>query len=117
MKKMVSFIIFNAALVMSSNAWATAYCQGDITNTLTEVDGDVLIRSSWRNDWVTICNLDQTRQGVSPSTCFGWFSSVSSSITENKQVVVQYLGLGQSACQTMATYANAPVPDYVMLIK
>lgn len=117
MKKLISFVFVSWALLMSSQAWATAYCQGYITNTLTESDGDVLIRSSWRDDWATICNLDQTRQGISPSTCFGWFSSVSSSITENKQVVLSYSGLDQSACATMPTYSNAPVPAYVMLVK
>lgn len=117
MKKALSSMFASAALLTSSNAGATAYCQGDITNTLTEADGDVLIRSSWRDDWATICNLDQTRQGISPSTCFGWFSSVSSSITENKQVVIRYSGLDQSACANMPTYSNAPVPAYVMLVK
>jgi len=105
------------ALAFPSNASATAWCSGPITNTLTYSNGTVMILSSWRSGWTQICNVKEEWKGVAPEVCYVWFSHVSSAITEDKSMTVYYTGIQQSECATMPTYGGAPAPAYVMLTK
>ncbi len=117
MKNSIFMMLASLALAFSSNANAATSCSGFLTNVISYANGDVTIYGLWRTDWTQICNLNQERLGVSPQTCFSWFSIMSSAITENKQVVVYYPTLTQAQCATMPTYASAPVPGYVRLVK
>lgn len=117
MKRLITGAIAIATLVLPSTANAATACSGFLTNVISYANGDVTIYGLWRTDWTQICNLNQERLGVSPQTCFSWFSIMSSSITENKQVVVYYPTLTQDQCATMPTYASSPVPGYVRLVK
>lgn len=115
MKKLIAILLFAVAAFLPSSANAAANCIGNVTNLITYASGDVMIYASWRNQWTVICNVNQERQGVKPQTCFTWFSNISSSMTEDKQVRIYYTTIDQAECATMPTYGSAPVPYYVLL--
>jgi len=115
MKKLIAIIGGITVLVLPMNVNATAWCSGNITNSYTTSAGEVVIRSTWRNEYSSICNVKQDWKGVSPEVCYVWFSHVSNAITENKPVIVYYPSIDQTECATMPTYSGAPAPGYVML--
>ena len=104
-------------LISPMTAKAEAYCSGLTSEAIAYSNGDVMVLTTWRGDWITICNLNNTRNGVTPQTCFAWFSTINSSILYNKAVGYYFTGIDPSACATIATYVNAPVPYYVRLTK
>lgn len=117
MKYEFAMIAAVSVLASSTIAKADAYCSGLTIEALVYSNGDVTVYPDWRNQWITVCNLNNTRNGITPQTCFGWFSTINSSILYNKSVGYYFTGVDPSACTTMATYENAPVPYYVRLTK
>ncbi|WP_229955892.1 hypothetical protein [Parasphingorhabdus litoris] len=117
MKKSISTVFAIATLSMSSSVSAAAWCQGYIDQILTYDSGQVGIYSTWRSGWTTICNVKTEWKGIPPEICFVWFSTASSSITENKQVIVYYRTIDQADCATISAGLAAPAPGYVRLIK
>ncbi|MEO9599791.1 hypothetical protein [Parasphingorhabdus sp.] len=115
MKKSILTALAAGVLILPSSANANAFCSGTVTHTLTYVNGGVMIRSTWRNNWTQICNVKEEWKGVTPEVCYIWFSHASSAVTENKPLTVHYLGLDQAECATMPTYGGAPAPYYVLL--
>jgi hypothetical protein len=100
----------------SAPASADVYCEGYVTNALSYGNGDVMAFTLWRNDWIKLCNLNSTRNGISPSTCFAWFATISNAVTYNKPAGFYFLG-DPGACALIATYDGTPVPLYVRLVK
>lgn len=117
MRKIIPAVLAMAALSTYSSVNAAAWCQGYINQILTYDTGQVAIHSTWRSGWTTICNAKIELNGVPPEICFVWFSTATSSITENKQVIVYYRTIDQAECATMPLSAAAPAPGYVRLIK
>lgn len=95
-------------------AHGEVYCVGPVSESLVTEGGSVLIYSSWRNDWTTVCNLNSARGNVSPQVCFSWFSAIQTAVTQRRNLGLYYLTpTDQSFCNTMPTYDNAPTPYYV----
>ncbi|GAA0464095.1 hypothetical protein GCM10009096_00690 [Parasphingorhabdus litoris] len=117
MTKLISLALAVITMAFPSLANAAASCGGPVTNVITYGTGDVMILGSWRGDWTVLCNVNQERLGIKPQTCFTWFSSISTAITENKDLYVYYTTINAPECATMPTYGNAPVPYYVRLAK
>lgn len=106
-----------AALCLSAGgtaAHAQAYCVGSISAALTYSDGQVMIKSSWRNEWTDICNLNTAWKGVEAQTCWGWFAQLNEAVQRGRIVVIHYLSLEPSGCATMPIYRESPPPEYVM---
>jgi hypothetical protein len=98
-------------------ASADAYCSGLTTTALSYSNGDVMVLPVWRGDWLKLCNLNTTRNSVTPQTCFAWFSTINSSILYNKEVGYYFGGMDPTGCATVATYDGTPAPVYVRLTK
>lgn len=97
-------------------ALAAAPCVGTVTNIYTHAAGSVVIRSSWRNDWTQVCNVNEEWKGVPSQSCWAWFALLSAAVTDSKSVAVNYPNLQPAECATMPTYASSPAPDFVRLI-
>jgi hypothetical protein len=99
-------------ITISSLASATPlYCSGKIENTFIEANGNIHIKGSWRETWTKICNTTDKET----ITCSLWASYVASAVQNNLNVTVNYQVTDGSTCQTLATYANAPKPNYIMI--
>lgn len=111
------FTAITLGIFGSSPAWADTLCGPQvITRVLTYSDGRVMIFAPWRNDFTDICNLQTTRNGVTPNTCFGWFSKISTAVAQQKKISIYYLtASGVTTCATIPTYASSPAPGYIEL--
>jgi hypothetical protein len=115
----ISAKLAGLALIMSVSlatpAFADTICGGDapVQRVLTYSDGSVLLLTSWRNDYLQICNLNSTWKGVSTGTCFAWMSQISSALAFNKPTGFYYAGVDATFCKSAPTYGNAPVPVYI----
>lgn len=92
---------------------AEAYCYGLVNEALTYGDGRVMILPQWRGEWTVVCNLNTTRSGVSPQTCFSWFAQLQTAVTQRRNIGIYYHTLQQSECATMSVYDSSPAPLYV----
>lgn len=104
--------IVAAGALVGAPAFADITCVSPAAKALSYASGMVLIEPNFRGDFIEICNLNQTWNGVSPETCFSWFSSVNNAILYNKNVEIYYSG-SDFDCSTIPTYGSAPSPVYV----
>jgi hypothetical protein len=102
-----------AAIATASSARADVYCSGALLEHLVYADGQLMIRSQWRNDWTVLCSVTGTWKGVPTETCFTWFGLLTSAKTNNKPVGIYYTG--DTPCSALGTYASAPAPIYVRM--
>lgn len=94
-------------------ARADVNCTGGVMDHLVYHEGTLMIRSSWRNDWTYLCNLQAPWKGVSTEACFTWFGLLTAARTHNKSINIYYVG--ETACSTLGTYGGAPAPVYVRM--
>ena len=108
-----------ALLGFFGNSAATAadsYCgPTTISEVLTYNDGSILIFAPWRGSYTMLCNVQTNWKGVTPNTCFAWFSTVSTAVAQQKPILVFYYDSAGVDCATMPNYANSPAPGYVKL--
>ena len=98
---------------VAGNIW----CTGTVSNVYIAADKSVVIKGSWRNDYTRICSTDGST-GVDTVTCSLWYSIVSASIVNDKQVILMYSDQnGQYQCDNLPNYYTAPNPYYVMLVR
>ena len=72
-----------------------------------------MINTSYRNDFTSICNINQVWNGVEPMTCALWFSTVKTAQSQNKLIKTYYFNF--SSCDALPTYDLSQSPGYVML--
>lgn len=103
-----------AVLLFAANAArADVYCDGAVYEYLVYSDGNLMIRSYWRQDWTVLCNMQGSWNNVSTETCFSWLAVVNAAKTNNKALGIYYSG--NTACNALPTYSNAPTPVYVRI--
>ncbi len=101
-------------LLTSTSALSFAsvvYCSGKIENSYVELNGNVIIKGKWRNDWTKLCN---TKEDDSIA-CSLWASYAATAVKDNLDVTVQYVIEDGSTCETLPTYSDSPTPNYLMI--
>ncbi len=99
---------------------APQWCGGTVANLYLDLYGNAYVLASWRGDYVRICNVNQptpvtgVQASVSTVDCLAWVSLLRSAV-ERKAATTIFYQDSPTACNSMATYGNAPVPAYVML--
>ena len=117
MKKIIVLLVLSIFSLPAFSAGAT--CPGTIDRVFTQSGGAVSIYTSWRSDYVQICNVLTEWKGVDPTVCMVWVSNAQSAVTTRKPTIIRYdsdSGLSGD-CSTVPTYSNAPSPGYLMLRK
>ena len=114
MKTLALALILVTALPL--RALAATNCLGTVTDVYTHAAGSVVIRSSWRNDWTQVCDVNAEWKGVPSQSCWSWFALLSAAVTDSKSVAIYYPNLQPAECATMPTYASSPAPGLVRLI-
>jgi len=104
------FILFSS-YSYAENQW----CSGTISHTYIAKDGTLYILGSWRNQHTAVCNVNQTRDGVTVDVCKSWLSLVITGKTTQTPMVVFYANV--PSCAEIPKYGSAPGPDYIMLSK
>jgi hypothetical protein len=106
-------LIVAAVIFALPTARADIYCSGTVLEHLVTADGTLMIRSSWRGDWTTVCGMQTSWNGVTTEACFSWFALTTAAKVHAKQVGVYYRV--DVPCNAIGTYGSAPVPFYVRM--
>ena len=116
MKKMCSKIVLGAYLAVFgvSASAAPQWCVGMVNQLWIASDGTVYVYPSYRNDFTRICNINAETGGVSVTTCLAWFAMLRNAVQRQSTVTVYYVEA--PACNALPSYANTPIPYYVMQV-
>lgn len=114
MRKTAGSIIAIFALATPHSAMAAFECSGTVSMSHVAVDGSVLVKSSWRNDYTQICNVLTSWKDVPPTVCAAWIAKMDAAVSLGRNVGVYYTD-GSLTCATLPSYASAPAPYYVSL--
>jgi hypothetical protein len=95
-----------------------AWCFGTVNYLSLDNTGSVTIVPSWRTagfGYVKACNLNQDWNGVTPTTCTGWFSMLKMAQQTRSYVWWFYPDsvvptLNGAECSNMTLEPNSPVP-------
>lgn len=90
-------------------------CPVHVTKVLIYADGRVNALHTGRNDYTVVCNLNEARQGVSPTVCLAWLAVLNQAQRAESLVHMHYPGEG--SCAMLPTYDMAPAPIYIGHIK
>lgn len=111
MKKLVLALSF---ILLTCNAAAALNCVGQVTGVLLYKNGVVNVSTSWRQDYVHICNLNTEREGVSVTTCAMWVALLQNVKKNNGSAAFYYEPDARyNSCSNVPTYADSPAPVYI----
>ncbi|TDF34973.1 hypothetical protein EYS14_21575 [Alteromonadaceae bacterium M269] len=108
MKKFLTLMLFLAAF----NSVAAVNCRGKISNVYVGVDGQVVLFTSWRNAYHTVCSVNGEWKGVSVDVCKSWLSIAQTAQVSKTDTIMRYQ---LNACNEVGIYNAAPAPSYLML--
>ena len=104
--------VFNRGVLTLANSTLSgntaSYSGGGVYN-----EGTLMIRTTWRNDWTYLCNLQTPWKGVSTEACFSWFGLLTAARTHSKPIGIYYVG--DTPCSALAVYGGAPAPVYLRM--
>ena len=104
-------LLAGAFLSLASSANAAFDCSVKVRAVLIYNDGAVNVMHTGRNDYTTVCNMNQTWKGVSPATCTMWAASLQQIKRVDGNATFYYAESG--SCATLPTYQNAYAPIYI----
>ena len=108
MKKLL--ILLSTLIAFSSSA--AVNCVGNIERVYLGKDGQVVVFTSWRNAYHTICSMNGEWKGVTVDVCKGWLSIAQTAKVSKTPTIMRYQ---LNACNELGIYSGALSPDYVML--
>lgn len=116
MKRMLRYI-GTVALVTAIAATGRAdqiWCNGTVTRVLVYGTGHVMVRPSFRDDWLMVCSVNDEWKGIDPTVCWSWLALAMTAQNEGQTVTIYYSHPDAFDCSTLATYGSSPPPHYFM---
>lgn len=115
-KSNVAAVALSLSLLIGGTARANEiWCSGTVANVLMYKNGQLMVVPSFRNDYLTVCNVQSTWNEVDSTVCWGWYSTLMAAKKAGKTVTIFYSDPAATACSTLATYGSSPAPAYVMI--
>lgn len=93
----------------------TLWCGGTLSNLWVDLAGNAYVFTSWRGDYVRVCNVNENVGAITPTVCLTWVSLLKSAVQRKATTTIYYNASLPASCAQMPTYSNAPIPYYVML--
>lgn len=114
--KKISVAIMVSMMMLASSVATAApqWCQGKLSNLWVSREGTVYVLTSWRKDYVRVCNINNTLGTVTPQVCATWMTFMRNAVTNKENTLIYYPEA--PACGSMPVYDGAPAPGYVMLM-
>lgn len=112
-KSLIALMVF--ALSSQSLLAAPVWCRGKLEGAYVASDGWLVINGSWRNEWTGLCNMKTSVGGVDVAMCAIWAAYTAKAVESQQPVQLMY-NAGPE-CAKLPTYANSPIPYYVLLQK
>jgi hypothetical protein len=97
-----------------SHATSAIWCYGSLTNLYVDSAGNAHINVSFRNDYVRVCNVYGSWNGVGTELCMSWLALATNARVHNRQVRLMYYS-DSYTCSNLPTYATSLAPEYLML--
>ena len=115
--QMLKAIVLTTLCCTAPSAMATSnlWCVGQITRLYIDTNTSLLVWPTWRGDYVMVCNLDASWNGVAPNVCKNWLALLQGAHHAGSTTTIYYANRPETACSDLATYSGAPGPGYVML--
>jgi len=110
---MAGIAVFVGILAMSSVSHASQWCKGQVTSVLTDSGGNVMVFTTFRQDWLQVCNITVLWKGVTTDVCKSWLGTLTALRLAQEPAVLFYTE--DTACSAIASYGNAPAPNYVAI--
>ena len=108
MKKMLLVTSF----IFSFNVQSAINCVGNINNVYVAKSGEVVLHSTWRKGYHSICSLNGDWKGVRAEVCKGQLSLAQTAQVTKSKTVMRYK---LNSCSEVASYSSAQSPEYFML--
>jgi len=109
----LGFLALMLILASSTSLAAPQWCYGTVGYLWMYKNGDLYVNTSWRGDYVRVCNINQNLGSVTPQNCASWLTLLRNAVTNKENTIIFYDDA--PACKDIPTYGRAPVPGYVML--
>jgi len=110
-----AFLAIVALSVVPSARAASLFCSGTIPTVLVDVAGSVMIRPTWRNDYVTICSLVGGRNGIDGVTCAVWYSMAQNAINTQQPTTTYFPNTSAANCMGIGTYDLTEPVSYFLI--
>lgn len=109
----LGFLALILVLASTTTMAAQQWCVGKVTDLYMTNGGYLYVNTSWRNNYVRVCNINQTVGTITPQNCASWQNYLRSAVTNKENTLIFYNDA--PACASMPSYDSAPYPGYVML--
>jgi hypothetical protein len=110
---LLAALVASGGLLFNSAVRADISCTGTLGGVILYADGTVMISSSWRGDWTSLCNSQNGWAGIDTSTCLAWYGAAVKAAASHIVVATYYSGNTYS-CTNLPTYASSISPIYFM---
>lgn len=112
----VIFIFIFMFMFVQDVSAAALYCAGSVSNLVSRNNGEVLFKAGFRNDYIAVCSLQASRDGVSIDQCKSWYATLLAAQMSGTPVSLHYQNSqNYSSCSVVPIYSDAPSPNYVMI--
>jgi hypothetical protein len=105
-------LLLVTSLIFSFNAQSAVNCFGNVSNVYVAKSGVVVLHTTWRKGYHSICSLNGDWKGVTTEVCKGWLSVAQTAQVTKSQTVMRF---NLNSCNEVGAYSNAQSPEYLML--
>ncbi len=114
------FIALALIVMMPFQAKADLWCRGKFTQVYTDNSGYVVVYASFRNGYLTLCNVNSTWKGISTATCAAMLTTALAAQKTGFEAQMYYIvskpaPANMTSCATIPAYNQAPASYYVMI--
>jgi hypothetical protein len=109
------FLAFSLSLILGNAVAAPQWCSGKVTSVYITKDGGVNGKFAFRNEYLTVCNMNSDWKGVSSITCTGILAILKDAVAR-KADVANYYETTNYTCADLPTYSATPAADAIMLV-
>jgi hypothetical protein len=100
-----------ALSIVGAVTQAAIHCEGLVTYAFLYADGNLNVLGAWRGDYTVLCNVNGTRNGISPEICLSWYASAAKAAADAKIFAVYY-DTTTHTCANLPVYTSAPAVVY-----
>ncbi len=115
MRKIVIGLICTGLLCAGTAYAGSLSCNGTVSSVTYGHGGEVYINTSFHSGTIRLCSVEyEWQDAVGEKTCALWARAVNDAIALGKQIRVKYSDTTYT-CNTLPTWGNSIVPEYVRL--
>lgn len=101
------------AVISSLAHAATLQCDGKITDVRVWSDGSVMVKPTWRNDWVNVCRVNVFSNNIDPATCKALYTAAITAMQIKTDTTMYYGNTTAATCAAMPTLQQAsPLSEF-----